>query len=117
MAEFAFQFWQRVDVLRGNMTLGDMAEKTGIKYSLLRNLRTDNRYPKTEDSSKIAKCLNTSVDYLIYGNNVQDLNPAEPLTVQAKYVQEHKEINRLIDCIIENPKLLENIMAIIGINK
>lgn len=116
MAEFAFQFWERVDYLRGSMTLAEMAQKTGIKHSLLRNLRTDNRYPKTEDSSKIAKCLNTTIDYLIYGISIQDANQTEALSIQAKYVQEHPEINNLINLIMKNPKLLDNIMAIIGNN-
>ena len=67
MPLFAFDFWNRVDKLKGDIKLTKIAEDTGINYQTLRNQRSENRYPKNEDITKIAKYLNTTEEYLMTG--------------------------------------------------
>lgn len=67
MPLFAFDFWNRVDKLKGDIKLTKIAEETGINYQTLRNQRSENRFPKNEDIAKIAKYLNTTDEYLMTG--------------------------------------------------
>lgn len=67
MALFAYDFWNRVDQLKGNIKLSQVAEETGIKYQTLRNQRSENRYPKKEDITKLAIYLKTTEEYLMTG--------------------------------------------------
>lgn len=69
MPEFAFQFWKRVDELREGTSLKKICEDLDIKYTRMRDNRSDNRYPNREDMIRLAKYLNTTVDYLMTGNN------------------------------------------------
>jgi len=67
MPEFAFQFWKRVDELREGTSLKKICEDLDIKYTRMRDNRSDNRYPNREDMIRLAKYLNTTVDYLMTG--------------------------------------------------
>lgn len=67
MAEFAFEYWERVDKLRGNKPLSEIAEAMGIKEQSLRNMRSECRYPKLSASRQLATYLGTTVDYLMTG--------------------------------------------------
>lgn len=64
------EFWQRVKFLiKENNTKQEwLAEKTGIKYQTLRSMISKNTFPKADDAVKIAKALNTTVEYLVNGN-------------------------------------------------
>lgn len=61
------EFWQRVKFLiKENNTKQEwLAEKTGIKYQTLRSMISKNTFPKADDAVKIAKALNTTVEYLV----------------------------------------------------
>ena len=63
------EFWQRVKFLiKENNTKQEwLAEKTGIKYQTLRSMISKNTFPKADDAVKIAKALNTTVEYLVNG--------------------------------------------------
>lgn len=69
MAEFAFEYWNRVwDLLDSqNMSLKDLSESIGVSYGVVRQWKTKNRYPKADLQIKIASCLGTSVEYLMTG--------------------------------------------------
>ena len=67
MAEFAFEYWERVDKLRGTKPLSEIADAMGIKEQSLRNMRSECRYPKLSASRQLATYLNTTVDYLMTG--------------------------------------------------
>ncbi len=84
MAEFAFDYWKRVDELRGTKTLSDIAEAMGIKEQSLRNMRSDCRYPKLSASQQLAAYLNTNVDYLISGK-IESASP--PTSTSTDYVE------------------------------
>ena len=72
MADSAYDFWNRIDELRGTETLKDICEKTGIKYSRVRNNRSDVRFLKSQDMQIFADYLHTTPAYLMFGDPPQD---------------------------------------------
>lgn len=68
--EIARNFWTRVDELRGKMQLQELADKCGISFTTLRNQKSGKtlQLPKLIQSLLIAKALNTSVEFLVFGN-------------------------------------------------
>ncbi len=65
------QFWQKVkEELEYNLiTQKELAEKIGISYNTLQSWITKDRLPDAEQALKIAKQLNTSIEYLVTGKN------------------------------------------------
>ena len=66
MALLGYEFWKRVDELRGDTKLSKLANDLNLNYTTIRNQRSENRYPKNEDISKIARYLGTTEGYLSY---------------------------------------------------
>lgn len=62
----AYHFWKRIDGLREH-SLIEIAESTGIDYNLIKTQRSKNRLPKTLEAIAIAKVVNTSVEWLVTG--------------------------------------------------
>lgn len=81
MAEFAFQFWQRVDELRGRETLAELAAAIGVRDQSIRAMRSQDRYPKIETMNVLASHLGTTVDYLMTG---KDSDVPKPPVVDAR---------------------------------
>ncbi len=77
MADFAVEYWKRVDELRGKSSLVDVAKAMDIKEQSLRNMRSENRYPKLDATKKLARFLNTSVDYLMDGKPSEENTSSE----------------------------------------
>lgn len=115
MAEFAFEFWNRVDNLRGKTTLSELAERIGIKDQSLRAMRSQNRYPKASIMKLLAIELGTSTSYLVYGKDAPEQveEQGQELCTQAQYVQNNSKARDLIDCIIKKPELLDNLLSIL----
>ena len=65
--EFGFEFWKRVDELRGIHTIAELANAMDMKEQSVKNLRSENRYPKKLAIEALARYLNTTVDYLMTG--------------------------------------------------
>lgn len=67
------QFWQNVkEELEYNLiTQKDLAATIGISYNTLQSWITKDRLPDAEQALKIAKELNTNVEYLVTGKNEQ----------------------------------------------
>ena len=65
------QFWINVkNELEYNLiTQKELASAIGISYNTLQSWITKNRLPDAEQALKIAKQLNTSIEYLITGKN------------------------------------------------
>ena len=95
MAEFAFEYWKRVDELLNGMTLKELSDKINLSYATMKDMRSRCRYPKPDTSTKIAQYLNTTVDYLMTGNP-----PVMQKTVDAP------ELKKIIVTLQENPKLM-----------
>lgn len=94
MADFAYEFWKRVDELRYPSSLSEFSKKVGVPYQTLLNQRSECRYPKRDDISKIASALHTSIDYLMTGKKAE-AEPADP------------EIGKIVSKLSGNPKLTE----------
>ena len=64
-------FWENVKILLSEKKLlqKDFAELLGINISTLKNQMTRNIIPDAIVSVKIAKALNTSVEYLVTGED------------------------------------------------
>ena len=55
MAEFALNFWNRVDDMRGSMTLKELADKAGVNYLTMKDMRSRCRFPKGYAINQIAE--------------------------------------------------------------
>lgn len=103
----AYSFWQRVDQLRGDRTLKEIAEKFGLNYATIKDMRTKDRYPKLDVLVSLADSLGVSLDYLITGNERQLSSP------EARYVEEHPEARALVRAVMRDPALLSALSAVI----
>ena len=65
------QFWTNVkEELEYNLiTQKELASAIGISYNTLQSWITKDRLPAAEQALKIAKQLNTSIEYLVTGKN------------------------------------------------
>jgi len=76
MNEIAVEFWKRTNKLikDKNSKQENVAQECGIPYQTLRSWVTRQTFPDALQAYKIAKALNTTVEYLVTGS---DTNPAE----------------------------------------
>ena len=65
------EFWKRVNALiKSHKTKQeDVAKSCGINYQTFRGWVVNKTYPNAKQSVLIAKALNTSVEYLVTGND------------------------------------------------
>ena len=68
----AYEFWQRVDEARGTMTLKELCERSGVKYTRVRNSRSEVRFPKNDDMELLATNLGTTCSWLMFGDQSQE---------------------------------------------
>lgn len=59
-----------MDKLNPYNTLTKLMKASDVDYEAIKRQRVDNRIPKTMDALKIAEALNTSVEYLVTGEDV-----------------------------------------------
>lgn len=102
------EFWDRVDILKGNRLLTDMASKTGIKYQHIRHLRSELRYPKADEIASIADFLNSTCDFLITGKTKGSL-----LSIESQYVEQNQDARLLIRAIMKNPAILSLVSTLL----
>ena len=71
MSDLADSFWERVNTLiKSKKTKQqDVAEACGLSYQTFRGWITRSTYPDALQTVKIAKCLGTSVEYLVTGTD------------------------------------------------
>ena len=76
MNELAVEFWKRTNKLikDKNSKQENVAQECGIPYQTFRSWVTRQTFPDALQTYKIAKALNTTVEYLVTGS---DTNPAE----------------------------------------
>lgn len=93
------QFWINVkDELEYNLvTQKELAESTKISYNTLQSWITKNRLPDAENAVKIAKQLNTTVEYLVTGKQTLNVIPDKLKVI----LNLKKEINTLFDKYME----------------
>lgn len=62
-------FWENVETLRKNQntTYRWLAQKTGISETTISTMRKNHTEPRASDAVKIARALETTVDFLVDG--------------------------------------------------
>lgn len=114
MAQFAFEFWNRVDLLRKDMQLQDLARMAGISYKTLTNQRVEHRYPKAEDMKNIARVLGTTQEFLMTGENRDRKEErSSTLSPEALAVEKDDRLKALVRACLRDPRLLEIVSAVI----
>lgn len=114
MAQFAFEFWNRVDLLRKDLQLQDLARMAGISYKTLTNQRVEHRYPKAEDMKNIARVLGTTQEFLMTGENRDRKEErSSTLSPEAKAVEKDDRLKALVRACLRDPRLLDIISAVI----
>lgn len=111
MAEFAFQYWERVDELRGKTSIPVIAEAIGVPLQTLKNMRSQNRYPKADIQLKLAEYLGTTVDYLMTGKDSSDGQPGF-LCPEAQFVQDHPESRAIVRIMMKDLSLVPHLSAV-----
>lgn len=96
-------FWRNVkEELDYNLiTQKTLATSIGVSYNTLQSWITKDRLPNVEQSLKIAQKLNTSVEYLVTGRNV------EKNYIKPRIQNLNKKLNQLSDDDID---LIEKIV-------
>ena len=103
-----YQFWQRVDRLRGSRTLKEIADSLCVSYATLIDMRTKQRFPKIDICIKLSESLHTTLDYLYLGKTTQ------LCSTEARYVEDHPEARALVSQIMEDPALLQALATVIA---
>ena len=116
MAQFAFEFWNRVDLLRKDMQLQDLARMAGISYKTLTNQRVEHRYPKAEDMKNIARVLGTTQEFLMTGVSPKMENGTSRVSIsdcaEAVAVYNDDRLKALVRACLRDPRLLDVISAV-----
>ena len=109
----AREFWNRVDFLRGKTKLTDITSSVGIDYELIRVQRTRHRIPSIKVCVKLAKVLNSTVEYLATGIDEPDIN--DPIV---NAVINSKLLYSIVSALSKmSSEKLEAISELLGINK
>ena len=99
-------FWKRFDEKRGDKTLQDVCNNTGILVGTIKNNRSSGRLPSLTDADKIAKYLNTTVDYLLNGETDQ-FTPLEREFI-GKFRTSPRDIKTLIEQVVNSTININN---------
>lgn len=95
----AKQFWSRVDELRGKTSYKQICEETGIYIETIRGLRSDKKLPNLVHTATLAKYLNCSIDYLVFGT-VQSVPSKLDRLVEA-YNNSNEHIKYAVDKLLD----------------
>lgn len=102
----AYKLWERVDRLRKDIPLTDICKETGIKYTRVRDNRSENRLPSLEDAYALADYFKCSIDYLLVGED-------KDLAAEMIFVRDNETARLLIRKSMENPEILDHIAALV----
>jgi transcriptional regulator with XRE-family HTH domain len=93
--DVARAFWNRIDSLRGKMQLHELAIASNMSFTTLRNQKSGRtlQLPKTLQAYSMAKTLNTTVEFLLTGN---DPNIFSSILVKA-YSEASETNKRIVD--------------------
>lgn len=93
------QFWKNVkDELEYNLlSQKELSESINLSYNTLQSWITKDRLPDAENAVKIAKKLNTTVEYLVTGEKIRIQNDNNRKII----LNLKKEMDSLLDKYIE----------------
>lgn len=78
MIKDGYAFWSQIDSINTFGTLKELAEAATVNYVRMRNQRSDNRIPGSEDLYGLSKALNVSMEYLLTGETPSTYTPRTP---------------------------------------
>lgn len=99
-------FWERVYELKGDKTLQDLCEHTGLSKATLASTKSRNKLPSLTDADKIAKYLGTTIDYLLNGESEQ-FTPLEKEFI-GKFRTSPRDIKTLIEQVVNSTININN---------
>ena len=112
MHDNGYDFWKRVDKLRGNLGLYDVANNAGIKYRTMLNQRSQNRIPKKEQLIKIANTFGVPIGFLL-GTEETD---ATIITPEMAFVRDNEVARLLVRKMMDNPPILEALATVTSLS-
>ena len=84
-------FWERYKALRSGLSDREISERTGIKPSTLSQWQIKDRLPHAIEAVKIAKALDTTVEYLVTGQNDEYSSREKQLIADFRLLYEEKK--------------------------
>lgn len=109
MSNIIKDFWMRVDqeLETKNMTVAELARRTGIKYDSFKTWRTRTQIPNPEALVQISTVLGVSIDYLFKGELNTEFGREAMLAIESNY-----KIQSIVRKCQMNPALLEGLYLI-----
>lgn len=109
MSNIIKEYWMRVDQELGtkNMTVAELARRTGIKYDSFKTWRTRTQIPNPEALVQISNILGVSIDYLFKGELDTEFGREATLAVTS-----NEKIQSIVRRCLVNPALLEGLYLI-----
>ncbi len=110
MDKDGFDFWRRVDSLKGSASLADLAAVMGVKPQSVKNMRSQCKLPRTLMVRALADYLGTTATFLLEGaaGPAADIEPPE-----VAFVRSSPEARALVRAIMRDPALLQALSAVI----
>ena len=105
--ERSYQLWTRIDALKGDMSLTELAGKVGIKYQRMKEQRSSGRVPSADDIYKISKALHSTMEYIYSGENSNTLSP------EAQFVETNETMRTLVRYCMNDTRLLPALELVI----
>ena len=102
----AYEFWKRVDSVRNNISMAEIARKANVSYKNIKDQRSLNRVPKLEDACAIASALSVPVEYLVYGEKAS-------ISKEAQFVESNQEMRTLVRYCMNDGRLLSTLQLIV----
>lgn len=101
------EFWERLDfVVKSKCkTYINLAHLSGVSSATLYNNRSRDRLPSTEDLISIAKTLDTSLDWLVFGTERNVNLDKSDLEFVKAYLNAPKDVRNVVDRIIKEMKI------------
>lgn len=113
MVDRGYEFWKRVDKIKGNLSLNDIANSAGINYRTMLNQRSQNRIPKKEQLIKIANAFGVSIGFLLGTEEIDNIN----ITPEMEFVRDNEAARLLVRKMMENPSLLAALSAVAALSE
>lgn len=106
MNDKGYEFWKRVDMVRGSQSLIEFANIVGLNYSSLKPMRSRCQIPSIPVIIRISDLYNVSIDFLLKGKET-NIKP------ELAYIENNEAARILIKKLMDKPSLLEALAAFV----
>lgn len=106
-----YEFWKRVDALRGKERLDSIAEAMEVKPQSVKNMRSNNKMPRLPMIRKLAEHLGTTPAYLI--GEQDNPTPDQYDFPEVEFVRKSPEARALVRAIMQDETLLQALSAVV----